>query len=401
MKAVIAPSKAEGSVSAPPSKSMAHRYLIAGALSKGKSIIHNIELSKDIDATLSCLRALGIDAEYSGDSVMLDGTLAPSDGAVLDCNESGSTLRFMIPICLTTGKRLTLTGTDKLFSRPLSVYEDICRKYGFDYDKSGNRLTVKGCLTPDVYEIPGDISSQFVTGMLFALTLLGRDSKLRLTGKTESRPYIDMTLQVLRECGADVTWTGTNELMIKGGREYRPGEYYVEGDCSNAAFLEAYNYLGSHVEVSGLRKDTLQGDIRYREFFPLLCETSPEIDISDCPDLGPILIAMAAACNGAHFVGTARLEIKESNRGEAMKAELAKMGVNITVSADEIIVPKSTLHCPAEPIDGHNDHRIVMAMATLLTMSGGEIEGAQAVSKSYPNYFKSIKQLGIDVETKE
>ncbi len=398
MNVIIKPSTARGCITAPPSKSMAHRDLICGALSTG-SVITNVARSEDINATLRCLRALGTHIEEDGDTVRIGGLTptASTPSAPLDCGESGSTLRFMIPLCLMSSTPVTLTGAERLMQRPLGVYADLCAAAGLRFEQRGNALTVCGPLGGGRYTVPGDVSSQFISGLLFALPLAKEDSVLTITGKAESLSYIDLTLKALTDFGIILYRMG-NAILIPGGQTYRPRTAAVEGDWSNAAFLEAFNLFDGDVTVEGLDEYSPQGDRVYRELFSRLDagDTTP-IDLSDCPDLAPILFAVAAAKNGGVFDGTARLRIKESDRAAAMKAELEKCGIPVTVEEIRVIVHKATLHAPNSVIDGHNDHRIVMAMSVLCSLVGGEIAGAEAVAKSYPNFFDDIVNLGIKV----
>ena len=444
MKVTITPSAARGIIEAPPSKSMAHRLLICAGLAEGISVITNVDLSRGIEATIACLRALGARIEYEKGRVNVRGTgLAglngpgTQTGAVLPCGESGSTIRFLIPVCLLSGRESRLTGSTTLLTRPLQVYEDICRNQRLTFEKGQNNLLVGGRLAAGEYVLPGNVSSQFVSGLLFALPLLEGDSEIRLIPPVESRPYIDMTLQALRQFGVSADWAKDGVLRIPGGRKYQPqAGLRVEGDYSNAAFFEALGLLNEEtgadktglqgtlegqsetvgqyppgtgraqspkftigegtVQVTGLEKDSLQGDRVYQTYLRQLCDGFAEIDLSDCPDLGPVLMAFAAARHGARFTGTRRLKIKESDRGTAMQQELAKMGVRVGMSENEITV-FAGLHPPREILCGHNDHRIVMAMSILLTRTGGTIDGAEAVSKSLPDFFERMKKLGVHV----
>ncbi len=395
MRVKILPGIAQGCVSAPPSKSMAHRYLIAAALAKGKSIIRGIEYSQDILATIDCLRALGIEITVDADVVtVFGGSMMPRDN--LNCRESGSTLRFFVPLCLLCGQPATLTGSDRLMERPLTVYEDLCNEKGFSFTRESGAISVCGRLQRGKYTLDGSISSQFITGMLFALVSIDGESSLRLTGKIESRSYIDLTLSALREFGFSADWEDENSLRIIGGSG-TARDLTVEGDYSNAAFFEALNLLGGKVTVCGLNESSLQGDRIYLEYFKALAEGTPTLSLANCPDLGPILFAVAAALNGGVFTDTARLKIKESDRGEAMAEELRKCGVQMILEENRITVPDGQLTAPLEIICGHNDHRIVMSMAVLATRIGGCINGAQAVRKSLPNFFEKLSALGIEV----
>lgn len=399
MKAVFTPSKAAGSVAAPPSKSMAHRLLICAGLSAGESIVRNLAFSKDVEATIACLRALGARIRLDGDTAYISGVdvrRRRNDIAELPCNECGSTLRFMIPLCLLSGDEHTLTGSAYLLNRPLSVYETIAKKQGLLFDKAADRLTVKGQLKSGVYEVAGNISSQFISGLLFALPLLDGDSEIRLIPPVESRPYIDMTLSALRDFGITIIEKGESYL-IKGGQRYRPTDITVEGDYSNSAFFEALNALGSDVTVKGLREDSLQGDRVYKILYKKINLGNSPIDIADCPDLGPVLFAVAAAKGKTVFTGTRRLRIKESDRAAAMRDELQKLGIDVEVGENTVTVHGGTLRAPKEALLSHGDHRIVMALSVLLTVTGGVILGAESVSKSFPDFFDRLNDLGVNV----
>lgn len=401
MNASINKSVATGIVAAPPSKSMAHRLMIGAALAGGKSIIHGISDSQDMLATIDCLTGLGALVERKGMDAYIDGSgylKDVADGTVINTRESGSTLRFMIPMCLMCGSDITLVGSERLMERPMSVYEDICQKQGLTFEKVDGKIRVAGQLSYDRYLLPGDISSQFITGLLFVLPLLEKESRIELIPPVESRSYINMTIMALSYYGVKVTWESDTVLHIPGAQAYKPMELTVEGDYSNAAFLDAFNVIGGQVQVNGLLEDSLQGDKIYKQYFEKISAGDCLLDIKDCPDLGPILMALMAAKHGGKLTGTRRLRIKESDRGEAMKAELHKLGCDIVVEDDEIIVPATKLIAPSEPVNSHNDHRIVMSMAILLTLTGGRIEDAGAVRKSFPDFFDLIGTLSVEVE---
>ncbi len=393
----INPSRAKGRITAPPSKSMAHRHLICAALAEGRSAVENIDLSEDIKATINCIGQLGCEATVRDHGIEVTGSGRVSDRPVFRCNESGSTLRFFIPIALVLCGRARFEGTETLMARPLSVYEDICRDQGIDFRRNDGLVEVEGRLFPADFKIPGNISSQFITGLLFALPLLGDDSTIELTESVESRPYIDMTIQVLGEFGIKVEWLNGRKLFIKGGQSYKACDSTVEGDYSNAAFLEAFNTIGGEVEVRGLNPNSLQGDNVYRDLFREIGNGFCEIDISDCPDLGPVLMAVAALHEGARFTGTGRLRIKESDRGSTMCRELSKFGVPTEMDGNTITVKRSAIHRPDGSVDSHNDHRIAMSMAIMLSVTGGRLDGAGAVRKSYPGFFDDIRKLGISI----
>lgn len=392
-------STAFGEMLAPPSKSLAHRYLICGALSE-ESKIENIDFSEDIKATLGCLEALGAKAETLGHTVKIGGLMSSKkiNSNKLFCNESGSTLRFLIPLCLLKNEEITLRGTERLFQRDLSVFEGICASQGMGFVKTENSVTVKGLLSNGRYTVRGDISSQFISGLMFSLPLLSGESVIDITGKSESSSYLNITLKTLGEFGVRISKIDENTMYVKGGQSYKNRNLTVEGDYSNAAFFDAFNLIGGNVSIKGLKEESAQGDKAYKEFYPLLLKGKPTIDISDCPDLGPVLMTLAAVLKGAVFTGTHRLKIKESDRGMAMAEELAKFGCKVDVEEDRIEVFPSKLQKPILPLSGHNDHRIVMAVSLLCTLTGGKIYGAEAVSKSLPDYFDRLKKLGIKLK---
>lgn len=396
MKAVFDPCTLKGSVTAPPSKSAAHRSLIAAYLSGSECTIDNIALSEDIKATISCLEALGADITVSQNSAYVKPALPK--GNTLNCSESGSTLRFLIPPALKTNRKITFCGSRTLFERPLSVYEKIAEENGFLFEKGDGCLTVKGSIKSGVYKIDGSISSQFITGLLFALPTLENDSIIEIMPPFESRSYVLITLDILKKFGISAELDG---LMIKipGGQKFSAENITVEGDYSNAAYIDAFNEAGGSITINGLGK-TNQGDAIYKKLYAELSEFST-IDISDCPDLGPVLFTVAALKNGARFTGTKRLELKESDRKSAMCEELKKFGINISCSENEVLVPKSEIQKPQEPLSAHNDHRILMALCVLLSLTGGEIYEAESVKKSFPDYFEKIKKLGAKFKLTE
>lgn len=393
----ISPSKAEGIITAPPSKSMAHRALIFGAFTE-KSVITNIAFSKDIEATLNCLKSLGANIQVDGNTVTIGGLNLKNipDNAVLDCFESGSTLRFLLPLCMSAGKQITLKGAERLFERPLKVYEEIAQNQGVSFLKDKNSVTVCGNLQSGYYSVPGNISSQFITGLLIALSFVSGESRIIVTGKFESESYIDLTLKAMNDFGIKVS-RNENIFLLYGDQHSKNTNYCVEGDCSNAAFLEAFNYLGGNVTVKGLDKNTLQGDRVYADIFKGLKNGQKEFDLSDCPDLAPVCFAVASVLGGAVFTGTKRLKIKESDRASAMQTELKKFGIEVEVEENRVIIEKGTIKKPNEILCGHNDHRIVMALSLLCILTGGVISDAQAVSKSYPDFFEKISSIGIDL----
>ncbi len=395
MQVTVTPSRGQGAVTAPPSKSMAHRALLCGALA-GNSTVHRLSYSKDVEATLHCLAALGVTITREGDRVELSALnlAAVPSGAMLPCNESGSTLRFFLPLCMAAGVPVTLTGSERLFQRPLTVYQQLAEKQGIAFETTSTAVTVCGRLRGGDYTVPGDVSSQFISGLLFVLPLLQEDSRLTVTGRFESESYVGLTVAMLEAFGITVTREG-NTYDIPGRQRYRSGCYTVEGDCSNAAFLEALNLLGGAVTVAGLHPETRQGDRVYKNYFAALQSGQRQFDLSDCPDLAPVLFALAATKGTVTFTGTARLRLKESDRAAAMAEELAKFGVSVAVADNTVTVYGGVLQPPTVPLHGHNDHRIVMALTLLCTLTGGTVDEAEAVAKSYPDFFERLRDLQI------
>ena len=399
MKVKILPSKTSGEVSAPPSKSFAHRYLIGSVLSRGKCVIKNIADSDDISATLSCIEQLGGSVTKDGNTVTVIPTAKSQiENAVFDCKESGSTLRFFIPVVLATGaKNCTFSGSERLLARGIKEYEKLFENSDVKIKSDEKSIEVNGTLSAGNYEISGEVSSQYTTGMLFALSRTPGKSTLKITGNAESRAYVDMTIKVLKDFGADITETEKNFFEINGNGRLLPGEFTVEGDWSNAAFLIALSRLAGTISVSGLNENSVQGDRFCIAAFDSLDGENAEIDLKDCPDLAPILFTYAAYKNGGKFTNTRRLRVKESDRANVMAEELKKFGANVKVYENSVEIEKTQLKPPIVPLYGHNDHRIVMALSVLAAVFGAEIDGAEAVNKSYPDFFRVIKKAGVNV----
>lgn len=399
MKVKILPSKTSGEVSAPPSKSFAHRYIIGSVLSRGKCVIKNIADSDDISATLSCIEQLGGSVTKDGNIVTVIPTNEKQiENAVFDCKESGSTLRFFIPVVLATGaKNCTFSGSERLLARGINEYEKLFENSDVTINSDEKSIEVNGTLSAGNYEISGEVSSQYTTGMLFALSVLSGKSTLKITGNAESRAYVDMTIKVLKDFGADIAEPEKNFFEINGKGRLSPGEFTVEGDWSNAAFLIALSRLVGTISVSGLNENSVQGDRFSSVAFDALDGENAEIDLKDCPDLAPILFTYAAYKNGGKFTNTRRLRMKESDRANVMAEELKKFGANVKVYENSVEIEKTQLKPPIVPLCGHNDHRIVMALSVLAAVFGAEIDGAEAVNKSYPDFFRVIKKAGVNV----
>ena len=398
MKIEIKPSTLCGEIIAPPSKSIAHRFLICGALSRGECRINGVSESEDMKATIGCLSSLGANVQRESDTVTIFCGLTPKKEVTLDCIESGSTLRFMIPVALASGaEKITFKGSERLIARGVEVYEEVFADKGVHIEKGKNEIVVSGTLESGNYVLRGDVSSQYVTGLMLSLATLNSDSTIEILPPVESRPYIDMTIAVLEKFGVKIEEMEKNKFFVKGGQCFASGAYDVEGDWSNGAILFALNAFGSNVAVSGLDENSVQGDKVCVEIFRALEKGNATIDLSDCPDLAPIAFVVAAEKNGATFTGTERLKIKESDRSAVMAEELAKFGACVDVFDDYVVVHKAELHASSKEIRSHNDHRIAMSLAVLMTKYGGVLDGAEAVKKSFPDFFDVMKRAGAKV----
>lgn len=424
MKVRVHPAAWEGtqSVRIPPSKSMAHRAIVCASLAKGRSRIENITYSDDIRATIAGMRQLGAVIETQEDAVLIEGISDPSlaQSMTVDCNESGSTLRFFVPLFTLCGKPMTFVGRNRLMQRPQTVYQELYRGQGLQFDQTDNAIVAAGRLKPGRYEIDGNISSQFISGLLFALPLLDGDSTLVIRPPFESRSYIDLTLEVLEQFGVSAFFSDAHTLQIPGNQTYQANDYTVEGDFSQLAFFAVLGAVHGDLHCTGMRADSQQGDRAILSFleragaavFPepegYLIRKSPlistEMDLSDCPDLGPILMVLAMFAQGeTRIFNAGRLRYKESDRIAAMEAELRKFGVDIRTGAEEIWIRGKGHYACEQPLSGHRDHRIVMSMAVAGVCSGTPvvIEGAECIDKSYPAFFEDLRGLGIPVEVLE
>ena len=413
------PARIGGTVSAPPSKSMAHRAVLCSALAKGTSHIENLEFSKDISATLAAAGQLCARVESGPADVLVEGLghFRPVFGPV-DCCESGSTLRFLIPLASLTGQSITFVGRGRLMERPQSVYETLYREQNLHFEQANGQLTVAGSLRSGEYTLAGNVSSQFISGLLFALPLLAGDSTLHLIPPVESRSYIEMTRAAQAAFSVTSHWLDDTTLCIPGGQQYHPRDYIVEGDYSQAAFLAVLGAVKGGITLTGLAAETLQGDAAILDILRrcgakftrteagLVFEQAPlhgvDIDLADCPDLGPVLMVLGLLCEGTTVIRNAeRLRIKESDRIAAMEAELRACGGVLSSEGGTITVQgcKPRLHAPEAPLSGHNDHRVVMSL-TVLALAADiplAINEAEAVQKSWPHFFDALKPLGVEV----
>ena len=445
MDVKVWPGKLAGVVKALPSKSMAHRALICAALADGTSVIKGISGSKDMEATIGCMQALGavIERLDGGRDVKITGvggrakTQDPGqDGEnrpLLDCIESGSTLRFILPVAAALGVSCDFTGRGKLPERPMTPLADEMKKKGVEFGPDGKDslpFTIKGKMQPGVYTIPGNISSQYISGLIFSLPMLDGDSEIHITGTLESASYIALTLQMVRDFGIIIEETD-HGFRVPGGQKYKAEDAEIEGDYSNAAFWMAAAACGSDLKITGLRSDSAQGDrkaaailgtagavvdcdgISYSELqkniaeggeYEKLCSFKidgssmhgVDVDSRDIPDIVPILSVTATKSDGVtRFLDAGRLRIKESDRLAAMADCLTRLGAVVEEKEEALIVTGGSLKGGCE-VSGYNDHRIVMSMAiaALICEEPLIIRGAEAVSKSYPDFFDEYRRLG-------
>lgn len=395
----ITPGRLRGRLTAPPSKSVAHRMIVCAALAKGVSAVCGAGRSQDIEATVGAMRALGAQITEEGETLRVTGIGKPPETVLVDCFESGSTLRFLIPVAAALGVAATFTGRGRLGKRPVQAVLAPLAERGVGSDYRGDLpFTLHGALESGDFAIDAGVSSQFISGLLFALPLLGGDSRIIACGKLESRPYIEITTAVMERFGVRTEETG-GVWRVPGGQAYRPGRYTVEGDYSGAAFWIAANALGCSITLDGLRPDSAQGDKAIAAIVRrIVPEASREtvIDASDVPDLVPVVAALAACTPGTtRIVGAGRLRIKESDRLATVSEMLANLGGQCEEGADSLtIVGQASLN--GGVVDSHNDHRIAMsaAVAAIRCSAPVTILGAECVAKSYPQFFEDYKRAG-------
>lgn len=421
-KIKITPWPLSGSVKIPSSKSYAHRAIISAFLSGGDCKISNINMSDDISATLGCIESLGGAFKYDEKKLLL--SISKSNKELpekisLDCCESGSTLRFFIPIALCIGGDFQFLGKGRLMSRPLTSYFQIFDQSGIKYKQHGDVLDISGRLKSGDFIIDGSISSQFVTGLLFALPLLDGDSRITISGELSSKGYIDITLDVLETFGINVENNNYKTFVVKGNQKYSAQNYNIEGDFSQAAFFLAAGALGSDIICEELNPKSLQGDKKILEIieatgakvekvgsFGFRASATANmhgitVDADEIPDLVPILAVLFAFCKGeSRIVNAHRLRLKESDRLAAICDVLKKMGAEINEGEDFLVIHGKQVLSGAE-VSSHNDHRIAMSAAIAACRCEGDltIDGAKkAVIKSYPDFFEDYKMLGGKVE---
>ena len=407
---IIKADKLVGELSPPPSKSVLHRYIIASSLAKGISKIENISFSEDIIATIEAMKKLGAKIEQKDNYLLIDGSDTfknLNENIEIDCNESGSTLRFLFPLSIVEENKVLFKGRGKLFKRPMTPYFENFEKYKIKHSYiDENKILLEGKLKAGIYEIDGNISSQFITGLLFSLPLLEGESKIIINGKLESSNYIDISLDCLSKFGIKIINNSYQEFIIEGNQSYRVGNYRTEADYSQAAFFLVANAIGSKIKINDLSENSLQGDKKIIDFISEIDKWSSKdtliLDGSETPDIIPIL-SLKAAVSGKkiEIVNIERLRIKESDRLKATVEELSKLNFDLIEKKDSILINsrenfKVNKNEKIVSLSAHSDHRIAMMIAIATTCYDGEIllDNLDCVKKSYPNFWEVFLSLG-------
>ncbi len=407
----------KGEVRIPPSKSMSHRAIMAAGLAKGKSVVNNLIFSKDMIATISCMRNIGATIEVFDDRIEVEGTGCVS---ITDpnfyCKESGSTIRFMIPIGMMDrdyNEAITFHGEGRLATRPMTPYFDIFNEKKIRYDYPDQLpLDIWGHLESGAYKLPGDVSSQFVTGLMYALSMCDGSSTIEMTSKLESRSYVDMTIDVLKDFGVMVTHDNYSVFHVPGNATFNSRNYTVEGDYSQVAFFVVAGLINGDLKLTGLKEESLQGDSEILNIVKrmggdvtfekgeLIVRKSKtqgvDIDMSEIPDMLPAISVLAALSKGkTRLYNGQRIRLKESDRIKAMYKELKKLGATIEETEDGLII-EGVDQLSGGSVEGWNDHRIVMALAVAGTCASNPvtITDAHAITKSYPHFFEDLQSIG-------
>jgi len=416
MNVLIKPRKLTGSISVPPSKSLSHRMIIAASLAKGKSVISNIVYSEDVLATIGAMEKIGVKFIKNPNQLIVNGVsrIAVSDDNFIECNESGSTLRFLIPLLSLSRQKIVFTGKKSLFQRPLGIYENLFGTLNLQFQKNEDSLIVSGSLVPGEYEIPGNVSSQFISGLLFALPLLKGDSKITVTSPFESRQYVDMTVSVLKSAGIEIS--EKNQIYhIRGSQTYEPIQTRIEGDFSQMAFFAVMGLIGAEIECTNIPETSIQPDFQILDFIRKAkgqyvktetgflfkpSQTSGNIyDVSQSPDIAPVLAVLISLSHGdSRIENAARLKFKESNRLLSTYNTLRSLGVEVEMTDDALKITGRP-DFEGGVFESYGDHRIVMsaAAASVRCKKPVLIRNAEAVQKSYPDFFRDLESLGAEI----
>jgi len=407
------PSLLNGNITIPPSKSISHRAIICAGLSEGESTISNIVFSEDINATIEAMEAIGASIKKEKDKLYIKGIKrVKTPKSEVNCNESGSTLRFMIPILSLSKRKVIVTGKESLLKRPLSLYEHVFKLSGSELTIKHDTIVVNGSIKANDYILDGDISSQFFSGLMFALPTIKEDSTITINGKLESKSYIDLTIDVLDQFGIEIKEI-ENGYFIEGNQKYMATDYKVEGDYSQAAFFLSAGTFNESISIHGLNHESLQGDMEIIDILQSMkakiifeeegyistfsSTKGTTIDLSNCPDLGPILALMGALSTGTtKLINAERLKIKESDRISSTVTTLKKLGANIESTDDTITIKGRKWLDGDVSLDSYNDHRIAMMIAIAATKCKKPIilTNPGCVNKSYPGFFDDYKSIG-------
>jgi 3-phosphoshikimate 1-carboxyvinyltransferase len=416
MRVKVYPGFARGQIMVPPSKSLLHRSIICACLANGKSVIKNVVYSDDIKATINAFKTLGIQINKIENALEINGSsnLSIFGDEIIDCQESGSTLRFLLPL-LTNKKGIYFSGKESLLNRPLNVYDDVFRISGIAFERHEKLLFLKNELKPGNYEVLGNVSSQFISGLLLALPLKDGDSKITITGNLESKKYVDMTIDVMSKFGINIMCKD-NVYFIKGSQTYKPTEYKVESDFSQLAFFAVAGIINGDVKIINSANESLQPDVEiiniikkmggkvFKEKNTLHFVKSNtrglDIDVSQHPDIAPIISILSALSEGtSNILNAKRLRIKETDRLSAITQILTLLGIKCHSFEDRYNIVGSDKFL-SNSFESYNDHRMVMSIAVAALRADGPvlINGAEAVNKSYPHFFEDLESLGIKVE---
>ena len=416
MEVKVTPGSVSGNIKAIASKSDAHRAIICAALSDDKTSIHISVTSQYIIATLSCMEAFGAKVEKNGTEYIITPVKEVLENAVIDCNESGSTLRFLLPVAAALGKGAKFLGRGRLPERPIGLIVDLLKEHGISFSAEKLPLEIHGKLTPGEFKIEGNVSSQFISGLMFALPLLEEKSKITLLSPLQSKAYVEMTISVLRKFGASIERAEDGFIVNPIGAYKSPGEYIVEGDWSNCAFFLVGAALAGDVKMTGLDFNSKQSDKAILDILKMAgadvkitedgiavskSELKPfSMDFSECPDLFPISAVLACGAEGKTTLFNAgRLRLKESDRIKTTKRLIDGLGGKVKETKDSLVIyGKQKLR--GGSVFGFNDHRIVMSAFIASTICDGEVivSGAEAVNKSYPDFIKDFESLGGETD---
>lgn len=418
MSKTIYPSKNNGSIRCISSKSESHRALICAALSPSKSILYNIDLSDDINQSINALKTLGANIKIFDNKIEVVGfdLFDKVDEVNFFVNESGSTLRFLIPLASIKSHRSIIFASPKLISRPQIVYQEIFNQKNLKFEINKDNIIVEGSLDSDMYEVVGNISSQFISGLLFVLPLLKKDSRIKIINNLQSKSYVDLTIKVMADFNVFIK-EENNTYYISANQKYKNKEYYIENDFSQLAFFAVLASINNDLEISNVNLDSIQGDKAILNFLEMANVKidyydnkikvykskikTATFDLADTPDLGPILCVLGLFSDDhIKLINTKRLKYKESDRLLVMKKELEKFGAKIILEENSATIYRLENFKKVDSVYCHNDHRIAMALSVFATTLNHplKIEGSSAINKSYPNFYKDLEEINVMIK---